>query len=214
MMRSEIGYEHYFLNYFLYLPFSHIQEEYVIKDTLKLMNEMGIKKFISKDDLNNFLMEVESLFDDLKNYCESETNFIKNKLNLKNKKRIDIIKEETSRDKNFKRFFKNHLQNFDVDDVLKENENFYDENNRIVSNIIYGDYMYNNENVEVYLHQRTMKKVRYKKRSYSILHPINKELIEKIIKQSDDLINEMNSINLNNISDKLQKEMKSLKEKF
>jgi len=217
MMKSEIGYEHYFLNYFLYLPFSQKQEESVLKESLKLMNVMGIKKFGNSEELKQFLEGVRNLFDDIKKFCDSDVKEIKKGLNMDNKKRVEIILGEFRREgSEFNNLFPNHFTS-----VLKgesnENRIFYDENDKILSNFIYGDYIYNNENVEVFLHQRTMKKVRYKKRSYSAIHPINKELIDKITKEAADLLNDMNSgdyLYSNTINDKLVEEIKKLKEKF
>jgi hypothetical protein len=212
-MKSEIGYEHYFLNYYLYLPFSQNQEEFVLKESLKLMHGMGIKKFSNSDELTKFLKEIDSLFDDFKNFCDCDVKAIKEKLKLKNKKRIEIILDDLRRGEDYENLFPNHLSSI-VKGKNFDDKNLFDENDKITSNIIYGDYIYNNENVEVYLHQRTMKKVRYKKRSYSTIHPINKELIQKVTKEVNDLVKEMNSGDFINMNEKLSEEIKKLKEKF
>ena len=213
MMKSEIGYEHYFLNYFLYLPFSQIQEDKIIKDSLKYMNELGLVKFSKIEDIKIFMEDVNCLFEEIKKYCESDVKLVKQKLKLMNKRRIDVIIEELRDDKIMKKYFPISSDNiFSI--ISSEKKLFFDENEKIMSNIIYDDYKYNNENVEVYLHQRTMKKVRYKKRSYNLIHPINNELIQKLIKESDSLFNEMNSSNCNLTNDSLTKEMNFLREKF
>ena len=56
----------------------------------------------------------------------------------------------------------------------------------MIRNIIYGDFKYKNEQVEVFLHQRTSKKVKYKKREYAEIHPISVEMLNEI---KNDLIN-------------------------
>jgi hypothetical protein len=77
--------------------------------------------------------------------------------------------------------FENIFPNF----VNKLNQNIKINNNNInteqnINNIIYGDYLERNSLVEVFLHQRTMKKVKYKKREFDAIHPINKDVIEKV----------------------------------
>ena len=153
----------------------------------------------------------------MKNFCDCDVKEIKKGLKIDNKKRVEIILDEIRRESSeFYNLFPNHFTSV-IKGKSNENRIFYDENDKILSNFIYGDYIYNNENVEVFLHQRTMKKVRYKKRSYSTIHPINKELIDKITKEADDFLNEMNTgdyFYLNNTNEKLAGEIKKLKEKF
>jgi hypothetical protein len=62
LMKEEIGFEHYFMNYFLYLPFSKEQEFKTVVETLKLMNEWGICKFNEKNEVEFFLREIENIF--------------------------------------------------------------------------------------------------------------------------------------------------------
>jgi hypothetical protein len=50
----------------------------------------------------------------------------------------------------------------------------------VIGGIIWGDYKYKNEDVDVFLHQRTNKKIKYKKREYSRIHPISKTLLIEI----------------------------------
>ena len=55
--------------------------------------------------------------------------------------------------------------------------------NQILKGITYGDFKYKNEQVEVFLHQRTSKKVKYKKREYSEIHPLNEKVIDEILRE-------------------------------
>jgi hypothetical protein len=68
----------------------------------------------------------------------------------------------------------------------------------MVRYVVYGDYKYRNEEVEVFLHQRTMKKVKYKKREFDIIHPIDDKVINSVkekLRGSEFLLD--NIINLN-----------------
>ena len=62
-------------------------------------------------------------------------------------------------------------------------------------NIIYGDFKFKNEQVEVYLHQRTSKKVKYRKREYAEIHPISSEILIEI---KNEIINSIETP-LNNV---------------
>ena len=62
-------------------------------------------------------------------------------------------------------------------------------------NIIYGDFKFKNEQVEVYLHQRTSKKVKYRKREYAQIHPISSEILIEI---KNEIINSIETP-LNNV---------------
>jgi hypothetical protein len=93
----------------------------------------------------------------------------------------------------------NSIDNKEIKDRLLSKEQ-----NDISKYIIYGDYKYKNENVEVFLHQRTMKKVKYRKREYDSVHPINSQTINNVrnriydelidVEVNDRLIREMNRI--------------------
>jgi hypothetical protein len=191
LMKSEIGYEHYFMNYYLYLPFSRNQEISNIVETFKIMSEMnmvsntGMKKF-TDNELQNFLNSVQIIFDKMKNISNLSVKEIKERLSLPNKKRNEITVRENL--KNFEKIFPNYIGNYveKFNDEKKESS-FYDEKDEKVQHLIYGDFVNKNESVEIYLHQRTMKKVKYKKRDYDIIHPIDKELINKILENKENL---------------------------
>jgi hypothetical protein len=165
-MARQPGNENFFLNYYLYLPFSQKQEEDNIKEILSLLNEMGVVKFKNKEDLNLFLDSVCKLFSDISDFDKAEVKEIKKELRRRNKKQ----------------------------GLINDNLSYFNEDNSVLSKIIYGDYIYKSENVEVFLHQRTMKKVRYKKRPFSVLHPINSDLIENIKLDADELINNFGKV--------------------
>ncbi len=166
LMARQPGNENFFLNYYLYLPFSQKQEEDNIKEILSLLNEMGVVKFKNKEDLNLFLDSVCKLFSDISDFDKAEVKEIKKELRRRNKKQ----------------------------GLINDNLSYFNEDNSVLSKIIYGDYIYKSENVEVFLHQRTMKKVRYKKRPFSVLHPINSDLIENIKLDADELINNFGKV--------------------
>lgn len=150
-MKGEIGYEHYFINYFLFIPFSRDQECESTVEAIKIMIDLNI---IKESDYQSLLNSVLEISNKIKEFNSCDTTFFKTELSKPNKMlRLGY--------------------NF--------NENIYDENNKNINNIVYGDYKYKNENVEVFLHQRTMKKVKYKKRTYDLIHPINKQTIEKCL---------------------------------
>jgi hypothetical protein len=71
--------------------------------------------------------------------------------------------------------------------------------------LIHGDYKYRNNNVEVFMHQRTMKKVKYKKREYDTIHPINTKTIENI---RNKILEDLNEVYVN---DRLIREMNKIK---
>ena len=170
MIAGEVGYEHYFMNYYLYLPFSRDQESIAIKESIEILTEMEILKL---DKLNEMVEEIEKVYESMKKISVINPKEIKEKLKLPNKKRIDIIKND------MKLQFDN---SFCLNDNSSQHPNeFFNENDEIFSNYIYGDYKYKNENVEVYLHQRTTKKVKYKKREFNLIHPIDKYLLKNIL---------------------------------
>lgn len=185
LMNGEIGYEHYFINYYLYLPFSMAQEKKVIEDTLKIMFEMKLIKSISENSTESIaekelLLKVANFFHKLNNISQYEAKEIKRKITLQNKQRTENLTNEIS--KEFKQIFPNFISNL-LTNLNTEEIQFYENNKENLQNIVYGDYKLKNENVEVYLHQRTTKKVKYKKREYNLIHPIDKKLIETLIKK-------------------------------
>lgn len=190
LMKSEIGYEHYFLNYYLYLPFSRNQEISNIVETFKIMSEMNMvsntnmKKFTGSE-LQNFLSSVENIFNKMKNISNLSVQEIKDKLSFPNKKRNEIIIKENL--KKFEKIFPNYIEKYVQDFNSKKDSFFYDEKDEKIQHIINGDFVNKNESVEIYLHQRTMKKVKYKKRDYDSIHPIDKDLIQKILENKESL---------------------------
>ena len=162
-MNNEIGYEHHFMNYLLYLPYSVHQEQFTLIETLKLMKEYGIINIRNEIELKSFLNKLIKITDKIKKFNCKEIKEIKNQL----------------------------CSNSD-DELIKF--------------IIHGDYKHKNENVEVYLHQRTMKKVKYKKREYDNIHPIDSELIDNI--DISKLLNDLDSVSIN---DRLQREFNKIK---
>jgi hypothetical protein len=136
LMKGETGYEHYFINYYLYLPFSKNQEEFCLTKSIDLMQKLNLIEHSKKEE---FLSVLKSFYNNLKIYNDMPCDEIKHKLKSERK---NLRTEQP-------------FSNFDP-----------------LSLIIYGDFKYKNENVEVYLHQRTMKKVLYKKREYSLIHPL------------------------------------------
>lgn len=190
LMKSEIGYEHYFLNYYLYLPFSRNQEISNIVETFKIMSEMNMvsntnmKKF-KESEIQNFLSSVENIFNKMKNISNLSVREIKDKLSFPNKKRNEIIIKENL--KKFEKIFPNYIGKYIQDFNSEKDSFFYDEKDEKIQHIINGDFVNKNESVEIYLHQRTMKKVKYKKRDYDSIHPIDKDLIQKILENKESL---------------------------
>jgi hypothetical protein len=90
------------------------------------------------------------------------------------------------------------------DEVVKR---FDIQNNPLLNNITYGDFKYKNEEVEVFLHQRTSKKVKYKKREYAEIHPLEKEIFLEI---KDEIVKE-DILDINSV---YEKEINSLKLKI
>ncbi len=81
------------------------------------------------------------------------------------------------------------------DDVVKR---FDIQNNPLLNNITFGDFKYKNEEVEVFLHQRTSKKVKYRKREYAEIHPLEKEILVEI----KDEIEKEDIIDINSLFEK------------
>jgi hypothetical protein len=206
-MKGEIGYEHYFINYYLYLPFSTIQEEVTVKETIKIMHDLGVKKFNNSTDFEIFLKDIQSLYIHMENLSSIEVEKIKNNLKLNNSKRVELIISEIESD------YKNIFPNY-INIINNIHKTFFHENDKKFSNIIHSDYKHKNENVEVYLHQRTMKKVKYKKREYPSIHIFNKNLINKLIEHKEEIWNEIKNSQNNYISDNLLNQIKILNENF
>lgn len=183
LCNGEIGYEHYFMNYYLYLPFSKNQEYLCITETLKLLNEMNL---ISKDEVVELVKKVDGLLKKMKKFSTSDIDQIKEKLSLSNKRvlnnTVDNLKKEYK-----KLFDESKFNKFLEDNYL--NLKFYDEKDDICNKVIYGDFIHKNENVEVFLHQRTMKKIKYKKREYDFIHPIDSDILNKIVENKNNIFN-------------------------
>lgn len=200
MINGEIGYEHYFINYYLYFPFSQYQEEIAIYETLKIMNNLKILNLESVEHLETFLNKLQKWYIAIKKSNDMDKKEIKKLLSIPNERRVNLnTKELLTYQKYFPKFSKHGIYDKEI----------YDENNASINSIIYGDYINRNQNVEVYLHQRTMKKVKYKKREYDSLHPFNNtlakfqknknELFDKIIRESSEFLNETTEKQLNNV---------------
>jgi hypothetical protein len=187
-MKNEIGYEHYFINYFLFIPFSKVQEENTIQETVKIIAKLGIVEFIDHNEIKIFYSKVLESMECIKKYSSMEVDKIKNSLNLPNKNLAKDYKLYLT--KNFNSESKMNI-NFNMS---MDNNQCFDNNDPILSKIIYGDYKYKNENVETFLHQRTMKKVKYKKREYDLIHPINKDIIGRLVNNTEIFYNTLNNI--------------------
>jgi hypothetical protein len=187
LMGNGIGFEHYFLNYYLYLPFSKTQEEITIFESAKYLLDLSlisIKDQNSKNSIDNFFKELTEVLSNMKNYSKCEIDEIKNKLNQTNEnKRIFYRNEINSIMVKLQKFIHDKEIEIAKCDLKLVNQDLIDDKNNlseISKRIIYGDYISKNESVEVFLHQRTMKKVRYKKRDFSEVHQIDLEKLEKI----------------------------------
>ena len=96
-------------------------------------------------------------------------------------------------------------------------ENCYDvKESRLIKHIIYGDYKLKNQKVEVFLNQRTSKKIKYDKKEYEEIHPISKEVIDWAKIELKSHINSNNSVDLsiNTSINSIDKEYQHLKNKF
>jgi len=196
-MGNGIGFEHYFMNYYLYVPFSKSQEEITIFESAKYLldlNLISIKdKKNSVNNINNidfFFKELGELFSKMKDYSKCGVDEIKNKLSDANENKKKIYQKELcslfAKLNNFidkKEKISEAKSEKDCLVVLAEinndnkNKNYL---NDIANRIIYGDYVNKNESVEVYLHQRTMKKVKYKKRDFCEVHQVDLDKLDKI----------------------------------
>ncbi len=152
---------------------------------------------------NNSLVKLESFFDELKDtisfiklFSVSDINQIKHLMENREKLPNYIrINEMNNLLKNFQMFINEKTTDNDLINILEEKKNTDDikvniENdnlNQVKNKIIYGDYTAKNESVEVYLHQRTMKKVKYKKRDYAEIHPMDLIQLESIKERLIDL---------------------------
>ncbi len=165
LLDGEIGYEHHFMNYLLYLPYSNKQEEDVMIESIKKMKESGISNIKNQEDLDKLLKKINNVMEKVIAFNNMDNNEIKKRLN------------ECSRD-----------------DITKD--------------IIHGDYKYKNENVEVFLHQRTMKKIKYKKREYDSIHPIDTKVIDNVRYK---ILEDLNNVNVN---DRLIRKMTKIKKSF
>jgi hypothetical protein len=169
MLSNEIGYEHYFQNYLLYLPYSQQQEIMSITEALNVMSAMGIIDIHLKEDIDTLLNKVQLVMRRISEY---------NKLDNK------VIKE-----------------------ILSKSNPIAKGKDDLIQYIIYGDYKYRNEEVEIYLHQRTMKKIKYKKREFEQIHPINEKVLSEVQKRM--VFND--SSNDNAVNDKLKLEYNKIK---
>ena len=159
----------------------------MICESLKILIGSGIFKY---DELDSFLRSVENIYNKMRKISFQPIKEIKQKLSLPNFKRVNLFLSEKF-PSDFDRF-KNHFPNFVkeyTNSFKKENNIFFDEDDNYTKYIIHGDYIYKNENVEIFLHQRTMKKIKYKKRDYNNLHPVDAEMIKQIMENKDSLIN-------------------------
>jgi hypothetical protein len=169
-MRGEIGFEHYFMNYFLYLPYSMDQELNSIVETLKIFNELNLFK---NEEFDLIINRIENFWEKINKISEEDILNIQKNLNLPNKRKIDLLRGILN--KEFGNIFKCKLNEI----------SYYNEFDDKYKNIIYGDFKMKNENVEVYLNQRTMKKVKYKKREFNLIHPINKNVINNVLNNKE-----------------------------
>jgi hypothetical protein len=205
IINNEVGYEHYFLNYYLYLPYSKNQEEITIFEAIKYLYDMELLK---NDDINinldNFFCELIDILTFIKKYSDKDIKEIEKDLNKENILIIENNNEEKAIiSKEFKKFIKieeefnhNSLTNNSNNNKIEKEIIYYNENNKnkmisnfnLCKNIIYGDYKNKNELVEVFIHQRTMKKVKYKKREYHEIHNINKQQLDIIKKKIKDYL--------------------------
>jgi hypothetical protein len=181
-MHNEVGYEHYFINYFLYLPFSKKQEHIVISESVKILINAGILKY---EDLDSFLLSVRNIFNKMKILSNQPLEELNKKLSLPNKKRLNLFFND---DLHIKQLFPNFVNEY-LKLIKNEKFQFFEENDNGIKYIINGDYIYKNENVEIFLHQRTMKKVKYKKREYDNIHPVDSEMIKLIMENKEIFIN-------------------------
>lgn len=193
-MGNGIGFEHYFINYYMYLPFSKYQEDINNLESLKYMIDLNLIELDKKNrcfcNLDFFLTELKEVINNMENFTKLETSEIMNAMKKVNELKIIQIKGE------IKKFFHTFQNFYDakmiceyssmVNDVQKEEKNNCFSNNNF-NNIIYGDYLDKNENIEIYLHQRTMKKVKYKRREYFDIHQMDTYDIEKLRKSLCDL---------------------------
>ncbi len=197
-MGNGIGYEHYFLNYYLYLPYSKIQEEMTIFESVKYLldlNLIELKDHKSKKYIDVFFRELSDVLLNMKNYSKCEVDQIKKELRQINKIKIILNYTEINNmisilknfniEKNYKNISKNDINKSFIGSKEKLNDNINNnlsnsDLNDISKRIIYGDFINKNESVEVFLHQRTMKKVKYKKRDFSEVHQFDIEKLEKI----------------------------------
>ena len=139
----------------------------------------------------------------MENYSNSDNSEIQKNLNKIDKNKIKSLERIK-----FKFYFdlinkcENNKNNscFSAPDLLIEIKDNDPENNidKISKNIIYGDYKHKNQEVEVFLHQRTMKQIKYKKREFSKIHSIDLDKLEKINNKLKDfyknnkIINDLN----------------------
>ncbi len=127
--------------------------------------------FLNQDDQANarFLNKLTTTVESIKEYNKTPIEDIKAFLDLENCYNLNMI--ETSSNITHKKCYDS-----------KEHKNLV--------NIIYGDYRFKNQKVEVYLNQRSSKKVKYKKKEYDEIHPIEKEVISLIRSEYLNYIND------------------------
>jgi len=186
-MGNGIGFEHYFLNYYLYLPFSKTQEEMTIFESVKYLldlNLITIKDEKGFQTIEKFFKELRDILLIMKKYSACEVEGIKNELYEINEEKRKIYTNEIHNIiKALQKFSDDGLKNkldMTSQSIYNKNIKCEEKNDEIVKRIIYGDYINKNELVEVYLHQRTMKKVKYKKRDLSEIHQINLDKLDNI----------------------------------
>lgn len=214
-MSQDTGYEHYFMHYYLYLPYSRNSVYQTHKKALYYMkthnfitsykDEVDHKHIYLSNASNKLTNEdLKKLIVEYKTVCKSLSNIQKldkiklyalfKDLDLNEFDDLEISQElrslsSTSTNTNHSDVSNNSIT---IDNSNKR-DYYY---NLALQRIIYGDF-FENKNIEVNLQQRKTQKVKYKKITFSEQHRFDDELENLLNKFIDEQLgNEENLIKM------------------
>lgn len=170
LLESDNGNEHYFLNYFLYLPYTKRQEVNCILNSIQYLDSIGL--FQEENKISKDIDSLDSQVLGYNNDC---------KLNKKIKY-YDLIYS----------YFKVHdyikyFQSYEKAQLKKEIYSSYgtDNQSKAIESIIYGD-IFEEEVVDVNIHQRTFIKVKYYKNAYDKIHKLDEYVKKSVLDKVSD----------------------------
>lgn len=170
LLESDNGNEHYFLNYFLYLPFTKRQEVNCILNSIQYLDSIGLFQEDSK--VSKYINSFDSHVHDFNHNCKWNKKMKYHDLIYSYFKVHDYIK---------------YFQSYEKAQLKKEiySSNGNDNQSKAVKSIIYGD-IFDEEVVDVNIHQRTFIKVKYYKNAYDKIHKLDENVKKSVLDKISD----------------------------